>query len=236
MNDTYYFSHDYNPRGDEKIQKLIFEMDWYGYGLFWALVELLYQNVGYMQYECDRIAFELRTQEDRISSLINDFGLFKIKDNCIYSDSVLHRLKKRKGKTITARKAAKIRWDKVKQNDANAMQMHSESNAIKESKVKENKVNKSKVNNKDIFQKEVFLFTQYPKEMLEDFIRHWIEPNKSKTKMKWELEKTWDTNLRLITWEKRSNNFNKNIKKEPIPIIETLEEGIARRQKMIIKF
>jgi hypothetical protein len=135
MNDTYYFSHDYNPRGDEKMQKLIFEMSWDGYGLFWALVELLYQNDGFMQYDCKRIAFELRTDENKINQLINNFELFKIKDGCIYSDSVLHRLKKRKGKTITARKAAKIRWDKVKQNDANAMQTHNKCNAIKESKV-----------------------------------------------------------------------------------------------------
>jgi len=131
MKDTYYFSHDYNPRGDEKIQGLLYEMGWEGYGLYWGLVELLYQNDGYLQLECKRIAFELRTDCNKIEKLINDFDLFMINENNFTSKSVLHRLKKRKEKTLQTQKAAKIRWDKGKQDDADAMRLQSESNAIK---------------------------------------------------------------------------------------------------------
>ena len=41
-------------------------------------------------------------------------------------------------------------------------------------------------------------------EMLNDFVSYWTEPNKSKTKAKFELQKTWSTARRLATWSKRS--------------------------------
>ena len=47
-----------------------------------------------------------------------------------------------------------------------------------------------------------------------DFINYWTEPNRSNTKMKFELEKTWETKRRLARWVKMSNKtYNKNYKK-----------------------
>jgi hypothetical protein len=43
----------------------------------------------------------------------------------------------------------------------------------------------------------------YPPKMLREFYEYWIEPNKSKTKMRLELERTWDTERRLKTWAAR---------------------------------
>ena len=48
---------------------------------------------------------------------------------------------------------------------------------------------------------------QYGADMLYDFYMYWTEPNKSRTKMKFELEKTWDTKRRLITWNRNSSRF-----------------------------
>lgn len=48
----------------------------------------------------------------------------------------------------------------------------------------------------------------YGKEMIRAFYDYWTEPNRSKTKMKFELERTWDTKRRLNTW---SNRDKKNI-------------------------
>lgn len=50
----------------------------------------------------------------------------------------------------------------------------------------------------------------YPKEVLREFYEYWIEPNKSNTKMRFELERTWDLSLRLKKWA--NNNFSKIIK------------------------
>jgi len=47
----------------------------------------------------------------------------------------------------------------------------------------------------------------YGKDLLRKFFDYWREPNKSRTKMRWEQEKTWDLNLRLQRWA--SSEFNK---------------------------
>jgi hypothetical protein len=44
-------------------------------------------------------------------------------------------------------------------------------------------------------------------EELKKFIAYWAEPNKTLTKMKFELEKTWETGLRVKTWFSRSKSF-----------------------------
>lgn len=49
----------------------------------------------------------------------------------------------------------------------------------------------------------------YPIETLKEFYDYWIEPNKSKTKMKFEMEKTWDLNLRLKKWARNSFSTKK---------------------------
>lgn len=57
------------------------------------------------------------------------------------------------------------------------------------------------------FKYEVLKNTSFNKNMLIDFWKYWIEPNKSKTKLKYELEDTWDLKLRLDRWA--NNNKSK---------------------------
>ena len=42
----------------------------------------------------------------------------------------------------------------------------------------------------------------YERDMLNAFWKYWTEPNKSKTRMRFEMEKTWDMGRRLARWEK----------------------------------
>ena len=42
--ETFYFSHDYNARNDIKIKKLILKHGFCGYGIFWAIIEDLYNK------------------------------------------------------------------------------------------------------------------------------------------------------------------------------------------------
>lgn len=50
---------------------------------------------------------------------------------------------------------------------------------------------------------------KYGREMLKQFNRYWTEPNKSKTKMKFELEKTWSLAGRLANWSENQSKFDK---------------------------
>lgn len=140
VKDTYYFSHDYNARNDEKIKRLIRKYKMEGYGIFWAIVEDLYNNANALHTDYEGIAFDLHTDIDTVKSIINDFDLFVVEGNEFGSASVERRLTDRNDKSEKARQSAFKRWDKNKGN-ANAMQTHSDSNAIKEKKRKEKKEN-----------------------------------------------------------------------------------------------
>jgi len=50
----------------------------------------------------------------------------------------------------------------------------------------------------------------YGRDMIKEFYEYWTEPNKSNTKYKQELLKTWSLERRLTTWAKNDNNFKKS--------------------------
>lgn len=57
-----------------------------------------------------------------------------------------------------------------------------------------------------VFYKSLVPFVEtYGREMIRQFYDYWTEPNKSRTKMRYELERTWDTKRRLNTWASREN-------------------------------
>lgn len=145
--ETFYFSHDYTARSDEKIKNLLYHLGYEGYGIYWALIEELYQNANALRKQYKRIAFDMRVDEKTIQSVVEDFELFVIDDEFFGSLSVQRRIELREEKSKKASDSAKARWNK----DTTAMRTHSDSNAIKESKVNENKVNENKLNeNKEL--------------------------------------------------------------------------------------
>jgi len=72
-----------------------------------------------------------------------------------------------------------------------------------------NNNNKNNISNRrDKFVFEVLTF-DYEECILNGFIDYWTEPNKSNTKMKFELNKTWSTKLRLKTWATNQKKWEK---------------------------
>lgn len=57
------------------------------------------------------------------------------------------------------------------------------------------------------FKNKVNIMIAFPYEMRQEFIEYWTEPNKSGSKMKFELEPTWDLTRRLQRWDR--TNFDK---------------------------
>jgi len=127
--DTFYFSHDYNVRSDSKIKLLIRKHGMLGYGIWWSIVEDLYNNANALPMDCDGIAFELRVDCEVVKSIINDFNLFKIENNAFRSLSIESRLDERNSKSLKAKISANKRW-----GDANALRSQSDGNAKKERK------------------------------------------------------------------------------------------------------
>lgn len=143
---TFYFSHDFNARSDIKIKKLMMKYGIQGYGIYWCIIEDLYQNANALPMHCESIAYELRTSAEVVESIIKDFDLFVFDAENFGSLSVQRRIDERNSKSLKARESAFKRWNKSEGN-ANALLSQSECNAIKESKVKEKKRKESKINN-----------------------------------------------------------------------------------------
>ncbi len=173
MKDTFYFSHDYNARTDEKIKKLIRKHGMTGYGVFWAIVEDLYNNANALQSDCEGIAFELRVDETMVKSILHEFDLFVFEGEHFGSLSVQKRMDDRDSRSKKARESAFKRWENMRthsEGNANAMPMQSEGNAIKERKGKETKERKPKGIDFEVF------YSQYPKKVAKfDGQRAWAK-------------------------------------------------------------
>lgn len=50
----------------------------------------------------------------------------------------------------------------------------------------------------------------YQPQMIRAFFNYWTERNKSGTKMRFELERTWELSKRLATWASNEKQFNRN--------------------------
>jgi len=141
--DTFYFPHDYNSKNDEKIKFLIRKHGMLGYGLFWSIVEDLYNNANALRLDYEGIAFDYRVNVEVVKSVINDFELFEFDGNNFGSTSIERRLNDRNLKSKKASQNALNRWNKVKsdanasKSDATAVQPLCDINAIKERKGKE---------------------------------------------------------------------------------------------------
>jgi len=90
--------------------------------------------------------------------------------------------------------------------------------------VKENDIKERKL--KFASTLEPFL-AKFNKKMLNDFYLYWTEENKSHTKFRQELEKTWSLERRLDTWANNENNFKKekgSAEKEKNPMFGRMSE------------
>ena len=129
MKDTFYFQHDYNARNDPKLQEVLIEHGAMGLGVFWCIIEQLYEQGGQLSLRsCKSIAFALHVDCKVVESVVQDFDLFKTDGTSFWSNSVIARLDRRKEVSERRRKAAESRWksrDTMQEQsniDANAQQ------------------------------------------------------------------------------------------------------------------
>jgi hypothetical protein len=131
---SYYFPHDENSRNDPKLVKL--SMDgWDLVGLFWSMIEMMHEQGGYLDNDPEMLSFALRTNKERITTLINYPDIFEINNGKFTSQRVLQNLKEREEKSKKAQESIYKRWRK----DTNVLPTNYESNTIKESKVNKRK-------------------------------------------------------------------------------------------------
>lgn len=153
MKDTYYFSHDYNPTSDPKIQALIGEHGAVGYGLYWRIVEMLHEEETHKlpckKYIYLALAKQMLTSVEQVESIIKNcidtYELFKTDGDFFWSERVMRNINKRTELSNKRSKAGKMSAE-MRKNSTNVEQVSTsvQQNPTKERKVKENKVNENK--------------------------------------------------------------------------------------------
>ncbi|MFA6071636.1 MAG: DUF4373 domain-containing protein [Janthinobacterium sp.] len=151
-NDIYYFSHDSNARNDEKVLMLRAEYGWEGYGLFWALIEMMFEKeeicLSHNKIKGLSLSYniDITLLEGVINSAINN-GLFESDSDKFWSNSLRNRKLKfyelKEKRSLAGKKGMSSRW----QTPAN---IESDNSVItKDNKGKERKGNKRKVKEED---------------------------------------------------------------------------------------
>lgn len=108
-----YFRHDYNARNDMKLQSVITKHGAVGIGVYWIIVEMLYQNGGELPLDIARnISVAYFTDFKVVESVIKDFDLFENDGNVFWSVRIRQTIDNTK-KVSDARKAAsRQRWSR----------------------------------------------------------------------------------------------------------------------------
>lgn len=187
MNDSY-FPHDFNARNSEDILKMFQNEGLEGIGLFWLLIEMLYETDGWMKLDYKDLCFNLRLSHEKIpliKKIINDYELFEITDGNFSNPRVRETLKFIKEKSEIGKKGAAIRWGKKCHRNAEAMPPQCEGNAIKQDKTKQDKTKQKE--NKEKKKKELSTLPSILQNLKgfpaiwDDWIRHRSEIKKPLT-------------------------------------------------------
>ena len=187
-----YFKHQSNSFTDIKIIKMRSKLGIQSYGIFWALLELLFNEENKLCIDdYSVLAFTLQCDPDILKQVIEDFDLFVIEDNCFYSKRLNNHIEEINNKSSKAKENANKRW-----SNANAMQSHSNSNA---SISISNSISKSKVKKSNYYND--ISFPDY-------YDIHYakrIDQDVNKTK-------EYHKHLEALGYTKEVNNYNGNSK------------------------
>ena len=204
-----YFNHDSVARLDIRVIKLRSKLGYEGYGLFWAVLELLFTEENKLCVEdYESLAFGLQCDPKILKQVIEDFDLFVVEDGCFYSRRLNNHIEEINNKSKKAKENINKRW-----NNTNVIRPNNQRNtSISISKSKEDKI-KSIENRILDFKKSIQSIEGISDEDKKAFFLYWTEKNKSGSKFRAEMERTFSIPLRLKRWS--SNNFNKQKSRFP---------------------
>ena len=131
--------------------------------------------------------------------------LFLYEDGCFYSKRLNEHIDNINSKSLKAKESVNKRWEKIRTNN------DSNTSIVYKSIEDNSKVDKNKVNKRVIeFKNSINQIEGVNNNDKDNFFLYWSELNKSGTKQKFELEKTWDLNRRLKRWSNSSFNKKEN--------------------------
>ena len=122
--DTFYFPHEYNAKDDPKCERLISVMGMEGYGIFWALLEVLrvQPDYTYQLVNIPIVAHKYYTTPEQVRRVVFDFGLFTIiEDKIFFSNGLINRMQvldeRRRKRSEAGKKGMRSRWNNNDDNN-----------------------------------------------------------------------------------------------------------------------
>lgn len=188
--ETYYFSHDSNAITDTKILNMRADYGLEGYGLYWAIIEMMRNEEDYKLELSKNTYRAIKTLtnteidiEKYIKDCIEDYRLFREADNRFFSNSLLRRMteyeKKREVNKKNGMLGGRPKKTEIKPNGYE-IKTEKNQNKIKESKEKENKINDTAVSDScvdglqeiiEFYNNNIGMITPFGIEILSDYAR-----------------------------------------------------------------
>lgn len=236
-NKAIYFSHDTNASNDPKIRDLRVNYGWSAVGIYWAIIETMHKEKnGEISKELLKtiildFCYQDKEEADKIEKGLYATALLRLSKGIASSKRVNENLSDINEKSDIGRRNAMKRWTNTSEENTTALQTKCKPNAIKEKKVKESKVNNNIIereedksspsqtskqffDNQDEQERIIGLLEAkgYNQPIIvreiTKFISYWTEPNKSGSKQRWQMEKTFEIGRRLATWFSRVKEFS----------------------------
>ena len=215
--DTYYFSHDSNARNDPKIACLRKKYGWVGYGLYWAIIEVLRDQpcYSYPQALLDGLAITIgwdhndpQTEEISFNDFVKfccDVGLLIIENDALKSNSLISRMKSLDDKRQRLAEAGRIGG--LMSSQAKAKLKLPSTSKVKESKVKEIKT----VEDRKLYLSSVYLTTEEHKKLIERFGEEGVKQriydlNNGIMSKGYKYKSHYHT---ILSWERRHDKLSK---------------------------
>lgn len=120
-----YFQHDFYAMNDLRLRRLRRRKGLAGVGLWWCVVETLYQNDNVLHVEdFETIAEENGARVEDIVDLVDNYGLFERGEDeegaFVFSKSIARRLEERASVAAKSQRAANGRWGAPAKNSKTA--------------------------------------------------------------------------------------------------------------------
>ena len=116
--DNFYFPHESNARNDIKLVKVRIKYGMEGYGIYFAIIEMLRENDNYEISEDDipTIAFIISSDAAKVNDIIRNFGLFRFESGCFYSQALTDKMQEYEKRKEAARAAGVASGKKRQEN------------------------------------------------------------------------------------------------------------------------
>lgn len=203
-----YFLHDTSAFDDEKVSELFINFGYEGLGLFYTTLEKMAKQEKPIKTDVLKKQLRIGKHLEKCWKFIENIGLISSLNGESFSEELLnfagkYQIKKEK----TREKVSE--WRKNQEVTKNVTNYKNKCN--------HHKVNKSKVKEIDSISDRQKLFYSsliphlktHPKKRIKAFYNYWSEFSTDQNLMRFELEKTWETEKRLNIWESREKKeFN----------------------------